>query len=69
MWLEEKQGQRINQNRAQEAVATGASTVATACPFCLTMLKDGVQSLGAEEGVRVRDFSEILADAVLPVIQ
>lgn len=68
MWLEEKEGQRINQNRAQEAVSTGATTVATACPFCLTMLKDGVQSLGEEDGVKVRDFSEILADAVLPVI-
>ncbi len=68
MWLEEKQGERINKARAQQAVATGATMVATACPFCLTMMKDGVQSIGEDDGVQVRDFAEILADSVLPVI-
>ena len=68
MWLEEHQGQRINQNRSQQALDTGASTIATACPFCLTMLKDGIQSLGQEDHVQIRDFSEVLAESVLPVI-
>lgn len=66
MWMEEKVGQKINQARTAEALATGAQTIATACPFCLTMMRDGVQALGAEDRVSVRDFSEILAEAVLP---
>ncbi|PSR24282.1 MAG: 4Fe-4S ferredoxin [Sulfobacillus thermosulfidooxidans] len=69
MWLEEREGQRINQNRAQQALNTGATTIATACPFCLTMIRDGVQSLGQEQDVKVRDFSEILADAILPIVE
>ena len=67
MWMEEKVGQKINQNRSQQALATGATTVATACPFCLTMMKDGMQSLGEEERITVKDFAEILADSVLPM--
>ncbi len=67
MWMDEKVGQKINQNRSQQAIATGATTVATACPFCLTMMKDGVQSLGSEEHVAVKDFAEILMDSVLPM--
>ena len=66
MWLEERQGQRINQNRSQQAMATGATTIATACPFCLTMLKDGIQSLGQEDHIQIRDFSEVLAESALP---
>ncbi len=70
MWLEEHQGQRINQNRAQQALETGATTIATACPFCLTMMRDGVQSLDQDDKqIKVRDFSEVLADAVLPANQ
>lgn len=67
MWLEERQGQRINQNRAQQAVNTGATTIATACPFCLTMMKDGIQSLGQEDNIQIRDFSEVLAESALPL--
>ncbi len=65
MWLEEPAGHRVNVNRAEEAVATGASIVATACPFCLTMIRDGVQAVGGDARVLVRDFAELLADAVL----
>ncbi len=67
MWMEEKVGQKINQARTEQALATGAGTIATACPFCLTMMRDGVQSLGAEETVQVKDFSEILAENILPM--
>lgn len=64
MWLEEKLGTRINQNRVQEAAETlGAQggIVATACPFCLTMLKDGVNELGHEEKLEVMDVAELVA--------
>lgn len=68
MWMEEHIGTRINQNRAKEAIDTGARTIAANCPFCITMLRDGVSELGVE-GVAVKDISEILADSIkLPVV-
>jgi Fe-S oxidoreductase len=70
MWLEEKLGTRINQNRVEEAARTlGAEggVVAVGCPFCLTMLKDGVAELGKEETMKVVDVAEIVADA-LPAV-
>lgn len=62
MWMEERIGTNVNQNRAQEALATGADTIATACPFCLTMMTDGVSKEGRADTVQVRDVAEILAD-------
>ncbi len=64
MWMEEHLGTRINENRAKEAIETGAKTVATACPFCLTMLSDGVKSQGAGDSVQVKDLAEIVADSI-----
>ncbi len=66
MWMEEHLGSRINQNRVEEIAACGASTVATACPFCLTMLNDGAAEKGLEEKLKVRDLAEIVADALPP---
>ncbi|HEX5590818.1 MAG TPA: 4Fe-4S dicluster domain-containing protein [Candidatus Limnocylindrales bacterium] len=70
MWLEERAGQ-INEERAREATATGASTLAVACPFCTVMLDDGMQSTGG--GLVVKDVATLLVEAVergraLPVI-
>ncbi|MSW39366.1 MAG: 4Fe-4S dicluster domain-containing protein, partial [Actinobacteria bacterium] len=48
MWMEENIGSRINQNRADEALATGAATIAVACPFCSVMLNDGVTVRGTD---------------------
>lgn len=64
MWLEETIGTRVNENRAKEAVDTGANTVATACPFCMTMMTDGVKSQGASDNVGVKDIAEIIADSL-----
>ena len=66
MWLEEKLGTRINQNRVEEATRTlgAGGVVATGCPFCLTMMRDGVNELGREEKLRVLDVAEIVADGV-----
>ena len=66
-WLEEKLGTRVNQNRVDEAAATlgePGGVVATGCPFCLTMMKDGVNETGREERLRVLDVAEIVALAL-----
>lgn len=63
MWLEEKEGARINFERARQALETDPDEVCTACPFCLTMLSDGVAAKDA--AVPVRDIAEILADSLL----
>jgi Fe-S oxidoreductase len=61
MWMEEKIGTRVNHNRTDEVIASGASTVATACPFCTIMLRDGVQDRNAAEKVQVLNVSELVA--------
>jgi Fe-S oxidoreductase len=64
MWLEEKLGTRINQERVREAAATlgePGGIVATACPFCLTMVKDGIAELGREETLKAMDVAELVA--------
>lgn len=62
MWLEEREGRRMNALRAEEARATGADAVATACPFCLSMLEDGLAS--HDDAPPVRDIAELLSDAL-----
>ena len=64
MWMEESIGTKVNDARAAELIATGASKVATACPFCYIMLDDGVKGAGAEETVRVADISMHLLEAL-----
>jgi Fe-S oxidoreductase len=61
MWMEER-AKPINVERVSEAAATGAETLAVACPFCTVMLDDGVQSAGAE--LRVVDVATLLAEAI-----
>ncbi|MHB8079389.1 MAG: (Fe-S)-binding protein [Candidatus Krumholzibacteriia bacterium] len=62
MFLEEKLGTRINHERIAEAAATGAPEVASACPFCLTMLGDGVKETDRGDTLVVRDLAEVLRD-------
>lgn len=64
MWLEETIGTRINEERADEAIKTGASTISTACPFCMTMMNDGVKAHGKDKAVEVKDIAEIVADSI-----
>lgn len=61
MWMEETQGERVNVNRASEAIASGAKTIATACPFCMTMMRDGVAAHNKEKEVEVLDIAELLS--------
>ena len=65
MWMEETIGTKVNDERALEAISTGASRVATACPFCYIMLDDGVKAAGMEEDqVRVADVAIHLLEAI-----
>lgn len=63
MWMEEHIGQRINEKRTDQALETNARTVATACPFCMTMISDGVKTREKTETVQVKDIAEILDSA------
>ena len=64
MWMEETIGSRINENRTEEAIQTGASTVATGCPFCMTMISDGIAAKGKTESMQAKDISELVLEAV-----
>ncbi len=64
MWKEAEPGSKeINVERAEEAIGTGATIIASACPFCMTMMSDGVKSQNKEESVQVFDIAELIAQA------
>ncbi len=65
MWKEEKIGKRVNIERTEQALATGADTIAVACPFCMTMLEDGVKAASKEDSVKVLDIAEVIEKAML----
>jgi len=64
MWMEETTGKKVNVERSQEAIATGASRIAVACPFCYVMMEDGVKGEGRDEDVKVQDIAEMLLEAL-----
>ncbi|HEU5110887.1 MAG TPA: (Fe-S)-binding protein, partial [Micromonosporaceae bacterium] len=66
MWMEERIGKRINVERVEEALSTGAKTLAVSCPFCMTMLGDGVTGKGAGDQVEVVDVASVLLRSVRP---
>jgi Fe-S oxidoreductase/nitrate reductase gamma subunit len=64
MWMEERIGKKVNDERSEEALATGASRIAVACPFCYVMMEDGVKGKGRDEDVKVSDIAEVLLEAI-----
>jgi Fe-S oxidoreductase len=64
MWMEETIGKRINHERVEQTLRTEAPRVATACPFCLTMFRDGIAAKGAQGRLQVQDLAQYLADSV-----
>jgi Fe-S oxidoreductase len=64
MWMEEKTGKRINVERTEEALATGAKTIAVGCPFCSTMIGDGVTGKGEQDNVEVVDVATVLLRSI-----
>jgi Fe-S oxidoreductase len=63
MWTEESLGTRINHLRTDEVIAAGAPLAAAACPFCLTMLRDGLKDKGRED-IAVKDLAQLVAEAL-----
>ncbi|HUI01946.1 MAG TPA: (Fe-S)-binding protein [Acidimicrobiales bacterium] len=60
MWMEEHLGKRVNVERTDEALGTGADVVSTACPYCLIMLDDAVRAAAREDDVKVLDLSQVV---------
>ena len=64
MWMEETLGKRVNLERTDEALTTGAEVVSTACPYCLIMLDDAVRARQREDEVRVLDLSQVVEQSI-----
>jgi Fe-S oxidoreductase len=64
MWMEETEGKRINMERTDEALATNPDAIGTGCPFCMTMLTDGVKAREAADRVQVKDVAELVLEAL-----
>jgi Fe-S oxidoreductase len=64
MWMEERVGKKVNIERTEEALGTGAERIAVACPFCYVMMDDGVKEKGRDEEVKVQDIAELLLEAI-----
>jgi Fe-S oxidoreductase len=62
IFLEERIGKRVNIERTEQALATGASTVVVGCPFCMTMMTDGTKAKGVDDTVKVKDLAELVAE-------
>ncbi|MCA9648546.1 MAG: (Fe-S)-binding protein [Myxococcales bacterium] len=67
MWMEEEPDKRVNVNRAKEVIDAGVDAVAVACPFCKTMLSDGVKHFDKDEEIEVLDIAEVVAAALPPL--
>jgi Fe-S oxidoreductase len=65
MWMEENIGKRVNMERTEEALATGADIVSTACPFCMIMLDDAVKANGRGDDVSVMDISQVVERSLM----
>jgi Fe-S oxidoreductase/nitrate reductase gamma subunit len=63
MWMEEKIGKKVNIERTEEALETNPDVISTACPFCMTMMTDGVKELGQGDNVKVKDFAELVLES------
>ena len=64
MFMEETEGKRVNLERSEEALATGAEVIASACPFCMTMMVDGVKACEKQDEVVVKDIAELVVESL-----
>ena len=64
LWMEKLKGERLSDLRIEEALATGASVLATACPYCITMFEDSVRTLNVDEKIKIKDVTEIFMESL-----
>lgn len=64
MWMEENIGKRINQMRTDQAIQAKVMLIGTACPYCLTMLRDGIKEMGKAETMAAYDLSELVEQSI-----
>ena len=69
MWLEEEPEKRVNINRSKEIVDSNVDAVAVGCPFCKTMLSDGMKHFNVEEELEVLDIAQLVAATLPPRVQ
>ena len=62
LWMEENSDQRVNERRVQEIIDSDVEIVATACPYCLTMVEDGLKSRETDQSIKTMDLSELIAE-------
>ncbi|WP_375782038.1 (Fe-S)-binding protein [Paenibacillus baekrokdamisoli] len=68
MWMEERSGMRVNEARVSQALEVKPTVIGSACPYCLTMMEDGVKLLEVEASIQARDVAELLAQSVFGTI-
>lgn len=64
MWMEEKTGKKVNIERTEEALNLQPDIISTACPFCMTMITDGIKEKGKSDDVKVKDVAELLIETI-----
>lgn len=64
MWMEEKDGTGINMERSREVIESNVKTVATACPFCMIMMSDGLKNEKKDKEIQILDIAEIVSEEI-----
>lgn len=64
LWMEKLKGERLSDLRIEEALSTGASILATSCPYCITMFEDSVRTLNADDKIKIMDVTELVLEGL-----
>ncbi len=64
LWVERAKGERLSDFRLEEALGTGASILATSCPYCIAMLEDSTRTANADDKIKVKDLSELILESI-----
>jgi len=64
LWMEKSKGERLSDLRIEEALATGATVLATSCPYCITMFEDSIRTLNVDDRIKVKDVTELLLESM-----
>ena len=65
MWMEEREGTRVNHKRLEDLQTVSPNVIASGCPFCITMLKDATRDKGVDEQIQTKDVVELLAESLV----